>query len=686
MRLLVVAVLAVAMAACASMGRPEGGPKDETPPVFVKSNPMPGATNVARQKIVMEFDENLKLDDPMNKIVFSPAQTQMPKTSAVGHKLTVEFQDSLVPNTTYTLDFTDAIRDLNENNPIDGFAFDFSTGDVVDSLCISGMVFQAENLEPAQGMLVGVHSNLSDTAITNLPFERLTKTNQYGQFTLRNLKAGTYRVFAIDDKNRDNRWDRSENIAFYGVPVTPSAVRTQHADTLKNAAGEDSVAVYEKTEFAPNDVLLTWFNENYKPQYLTKYERKEHNKVTLQMAVASDSLPELRFVGGKHDGELFSRYSVLNSSLTRDTLEYWIADTTVAAMDSLILSARFMRTDTLDRLVWGTDTLKFIIKGKKAPKKKDKEKDKKEELEGDSIKPEQTPLLNIKFNNSNTVDVFQGIVMQSGEPIQTFDPEAFHMEIMRDSVWEEIARPEFHHPDSLHPLVLGMMYEWEPGMKYRVSVDSLGVTGIYGLHNGPVKSEFTVRPLEEYANITFNISNLYGPAVVQLLNSQDKPVKSVRTDGNRGVLRHVMPGTYYARLFIDRDSNGTYTNGSVKDSLQPEDVYYYPKKIMLKKNWDVEQSWDIFETPVELQKPLDIKKNKPKSNKEDQQDDTEEDDQYYDEFGNPAVDPDDPFGKRKGNNYNRGRNNNTGNGRTGLGGLGGFSSGGGLQRATDTRY
>ncbi len=223
MRLLLAVIVAAIMAACASMGRPEGGPRDETPPVFVKSDPAPGSLNVNREKLTIEFDENIKLDDPTNKVVVSPAQKNMPKISAVGRRVTIELIDSLVPDATYTIDFTDAISDLNEGNGLDGFAFDFATGPTIDTLCISGMVFQAENLEPAQGMLVGVHSNLSDSAITNLPFERITKTNQYGQFTLRNLKEGSYRIFALTDQNRDNKWDRTEDIAFYDTVITPTA-------------------------------------------------------------------------------------------------------------------------------------------------------------------------------------------------------------------------------------------------------------------------------------------------------------------------------------------------------------------------------------------------------------------------------------------------------------------------------
>jgi len=224
MRWLMMAAVALAVAACASIGRPEGGPRDEEAPVFVRSNPMPGAVNVDRGRIDIFFDENIKLEDASNKIVVSPAQAQSPAISSNGRRVSVEFRDTVVPDATYTIDFSDAIRDLNEGNILDNFAIDFATGPTLDSLRISGMVFEARTLEPAQGMVVGVYSDLSDTAITTLPMDRVAKTNQYGQFTIRGLKPGEYRIFAIDDRNHDWRWDRSENVAFYPLTISPTTV------------------------------------------------------------------------------------------------------------------------------------------------------------------------------------------------------------------------------------------------------------------------------------------------------------------------------------------------------------------------------------------------------------------------------------------------------------------------------
>ena len=241
MRLTIIGAMASIVGACASIGRPEGGPRDETPPEFVKSNPMPGSTNIDRNRIDIIFNENIKLEDVSNKLVVSPAQKQNPSINSNGRRVTIELRDSLKPNTTYTLDFSDAIRDLNEGNILDGFAMDFATGNTIDSLSVSGMVFEARTLEPAQGMVVGVYSNLSDTAVKTLPLERVAKTNQYGQFTIRNLKPGNYHIFAIDDRNHDWHWDRSENVAFADFTISPVVEEMAVTDTLRSQAGEDSI-------------------------------------------------------------------------------------------------------------------------------------------------------------------------------------------------------------------------------------------------------------------------------------------------------------------------------------------------------------------------------------------------------------------------------------------------------------
>lgn len=649
---------AMLVAACANMGRPEGGPRDELPPVYVRSNPSMGQLNVKGNKITVEFDENIALDDAMNKIVVSPAQRTTPAISSNAKRVTVELRDTLLPNTTYTIDFADAIKDLNEGNVLDGLALDFATGDTIDTLRISGMVFEAQTLEPAQGMLVGVYSNLEDSAIHTLPMDRITKTNQLGQFTIRNLKEGSYRIFALNDVNRDYHWDRSEDVAFYDVTISPTATPTTVTDTLMRENGQrDSLVTRDATRYLPDDVLLTWFNEGYSSQYLKDYKRPERNKITFQFGTKADTLPIIRLLNTHRAGDEISTWSMLDASPTLDTLTYWIADTSLVALDSITLEASYMRTDTNDCLSWATDTLRFNIRTVK--KKEEKKKKKKDEEEEDSIP--KIPHMELRVSSGSSQELNRGLVITGGTPIVSFDTTAVKLEMQVDTLWYPIEQPSFHRLDSLKPMTYTAPYEWEEGTKYRLTIDSAAVHDIYGLDNEPLTHEFTTKKSDDYSTVSFTITGLdERPAIVEVLNTSDKPVGYAPVENNIATIAYLPPGTYYARLYIDANGDGQWTTGSLSDSIprQPEETYYYPKKLTLKKNWTIEQSWDINELPVDQQKPQEIKKNKPKRKKGDPEEprngDEEEEDEFFDDpFMNNAT--------RNGNLTNGNSNYNTNN-------------------------
>ena len=649
---------AMLVAACANMGRPEGGPRDELPPVYVRSNPAMGQLNVKGNKITVEFDENIALDDAMNKIVVSPAQRTTPAISSNAKRVTVELRDTLLPNTTYTIDFADAVKDLNEGNVLDGLALDFATGDTIDTLRISGMVFEAQTLEPAQGMLVGVYSNLEDSAIHTLPMDRITKTNQLGQFTIRNLKEGTYRIFALNDVNRDYHWDRSEDVAFYDVTISPTATPTTVTDTLVRENGQrDSLVTRDATRYLPDDVLLTWFNEGYSSQYLKDYKRPERNKITFQFGTKADTHPIIRLLNTHRAGDEISTWSMLDASPTLDTLTYWIADTSLVALDSITLEASYMRTDTNDCLSWTTDTLRFNIRSVK--KKEEKKKKKKDEEEEDSIP--KIPHMDLRVSSGSSQELNRGLVITGGTPIVSFDTTAVKLEMQVDTLWYPIEPPRFHRLDSLKPMTYTAPYEWEEGTKYRLTVDSAAVHDIYGLDNEPLTHEFTTKKSDDYSTVSFTITGLDGrPAIVEVLNTSDKPAGYAPVEGNIATIAYLPPGTYYARLYIDANGDGKWTTGSLSDSIprQPEETYYYPKKLTLKKNWTIEQSWDINELPVDQQKPQEIKKNKPTRKKGDPEEprngDEEEEDEFFDDpFMNNAT--------RNGNLTNGNYNYNTNN-------------------------
>ena len=154
---------------CANPGRPDGGPYDETPPKIVGTTPAEYSVNNVQQRITLMFDEYIRLNNAAEKVVISPPQLEQPEIRASGRKILIELRDSLRANTTYTIDFSDAIEDNNEGNPMESYAFVFSTGENIDTMEVSGKVLDASNLEPVKGILVGLHSNLEDSAFTTTP-------------------------------------------------------------------------------------------------------------------------------------------------------------------------------------------------------------------------------------------------------------------------------------------------------------------------------------------------------------------------------------------------------------------------------------------------------------------------------------------------------------------------------------
>ena len=621
------------MYSCANIGNPSGGPIDKTPPIFMRSNPTPNAVNVKDRKIDIFFDEIVTLKDPSTKIIVSPAQTEMPRMSALGRKVTVELVDSLLPNTTYTIDFSNSIQDNNEGNAIDNFAFAFSTGSVIDSMRVSGYVLDSRTLEPMQSVVVGLQSNLADSAFHKEKLQRVALTNDRGQFTIRNVSPGSYHIFALKDLDRDYKFGNpTEDIAFLDSIIVPSIGSREAADTVYNDLNEiDTIMRATRPAYFPNDILLSMFNEDRKSQYLANNLRVDSTRISLTFAAASDTLPSLSIVGRN---DVPDQWYTLERSQTNDTLTYWIRPPHLVSADTLMVATTYLRTDTASNLSWGTDTLKFTFQRQKAKKKKKNE-------ETDSL--EQIRFMKLHPLANGTQEVYAPLLLQTGTPIERYSREAFHLQrkLQNDTIFYPAEIKSIALRDStLNRRDLMLKVDWEPGAAYTLAVDSLAMTDIYGLQTKPLKVDFNVRKMEEYGNIVFNIPAVRDSAIVELLDGTEKIVLRAPVKSHRAELLNLLPGKYYARLFIDRNGNGKYDTGNYDMHLQPEETVYYPGAINLKKNWDVEQTWDIYATPIDKQKPEAIKKNKPERKKWEkvntEKTETDEDEENgFSDFSNP---------------------------------------------------
>lgn len=641
-RLLLTAIATLMTVACANIGTPEGGPRDYTPPAMTRCRPLPGTVNFAGNKVEISFDEYINLKDQQKKVIISPAPKEQPSIKAIGKKITVEFKEPLQPATTYVLDFSDAIEDNNEGNVLDGFAVAFSTGDIIDTMRVSGMVLRASDLEPMQHVLVGLHSNLNDTAFTALPFDRVARTNDRGEFTLMGVAPGSYRVYALNDMNGDYRMQRNEDYAWLDNVVVPSTRLYSSSDTTFTFDRRvDTVQTATHVEYLPNNLLLSMMNENYSALYLRKSDRPSDNRLQILFSTRAPQLPRLTPIMPRPARDDW--YS-LERRAANDSLVYWLSDSTLIRNDSIVIAMDYLKTDSLDRLQWQRDTLTLVynkpnsVRKQEAQMKKDRDrrrdeiarlKERRAKLlaEGKNTEEEDEQLLILqkadsepppvlKIETAKTIlGIADSIAISATEPIAYIDPRGVRLELMNaeDSTWTAVTIPAMTPADTCSRMRWTLPMLLDGGRTYRFTVDSLAVQSIYGVGNNPATVTLNVRGTDEYANLFFHVKGLNGkPAFVQLLDERDTPLRQVPVDNSGEVeILNVEAGNYYARLVLDLNDNAKWDTGKYAKHLQPEDVFYFPDKLKLRKNWDVEQTWDLYATPVNRQKADAIKRNKP---------------------------------------------------------------------------
>ncbi|MFZ4455207.1 MAG: Ig-like domain-containing protein [Bacteroidales bacterium] len=585
---------------CANIGRPTGGLVDVTPPKLIKSTPKQGEANFNKKKIELEFDEIVLVENASDKVTVSPPQLDMPEISTNGRKIIVELKDSLRKNSTYTIDFSDAIVDNNEKNPFNNFALSFSTGSQIDSLEVAGTLLNAADLEPITGMYVGLHKLLDDSAFVKTPFDRVTRSDVYGKFRIRNVAAGRYRIYGLKDANRDFKFDQAgEDIAFSDSIIVPNYTYYQAPDTIrgKKKGEKDSVIQVKRTRFLPENLILRSFNEKYKAQYLDKYERKQRNKLTLKFATASKDLPTVRPLNFR-----VKDWSILEHTATNDTLTYWLRDSTIYKQDTLLLEAHYLKTDSLKNLSPQTDTLSFVFHDPKVIVKKKKKDDEATKVE--------KPSLAVDPKIGPVIDVYDDLVFMMPVPLDSIAFGDIRLEERKDTLWRPV-KTTFER-DSLNIRQYHIRYKWTPDQEYRLRIDSAAFLGINGLCNNAIKKSFKVKSLEQYSSLFLKVAGFTGNAFVELLNESDKPVRREPVINGTAEFYYATPGSFYARLVVDKNNDFKWDTGNYAKKLQPEEVYYYNSLLELRANWDVEQEWNVTAQPLELQKPKKLVKNKPK--------------------------------------------------------------------------
>lgn len=614
-------------AACASIGNPDGGRFDETPPRVVGSSPADGAVNVSKRKVQILFDEYIKLEKASEKVVISPPQIEPANVRADGKRVKVDFYDSLRANTTYTIDFSDAIEDNNEGNPMGQYTFSFSTGDVIDTMQVSGRVLNAADLEPIKGIMVGLYpadSTWNDTLFRTRPFLRVSRTNGEGRFTIKGVKDGAYRVRALEDKDGDFVFSqKNERVAFDTMVYVTGSFPDVRMDTVwRDSLWYDSIRVVPYTHYTPDDVLLLAFLEDGQERHLLKTAYPEPTSFTFYFTAPSDSTPRIK--GLNFD----ERCLVADASLKNDTVTFWVTDTAlIHRQDTLSMILSYMETDTLGQLVVTNDTLdlspkttyaKIAAERSKQIEAWEKDRERRQKKAKKPLPYEENPYertwLEAGFKPSGSLAPNQNVRYLAKEPILEVDTTKIHFYVKKDTDW--LPAPFLFMPEERSAQSYMLYAEWEPGQKYRFVMDTAAVVSVLEHESKSVRQEFHVRAVEEYGSIFIHVISPDTGVVVQLLSKNDKVEAQQRTDkeGNADFF-FMKPGEYYMRCYVDANGNGQWDTGDYASGLQPERVYYFGKPLPLKAQWDLRQDWDIRAVDVARQKPMAITKQKPDKEK-----------------------------------------------------------------------
>ena len=603
---------------CARMGSPDGGWYDDDPPVVLGSTPADKATGVKTNKINIYFDEYIKLADATQNVIVSPPQLEMPEIQAKGKKIVVELKDTLKPDMTYTIDFSDAISDNNEDNPLGNYTFTFSTGQQTDTLEVSGTVLSAENLDPVPSILVGLYEDLADSAFRTKPLLRVARTDANGHFVIKGVAEGEYRIYALQDADGNYKFtQKSEMIAFSHETYKPYVKPDMRQDTIwRDTLHIDSIAQVHYMHYYPDDVVLTAFQEKQTDRYLLKTERKDADRINIFFSYGSEQLPIIRGLNFNSDDAF-----IVETNAKKDSITYWLRDTLLVNQDTLRMDLIYQMTDSLGMLVEHTDSAIEILaktpyeKRVKAQQKeyetwlKQQEKKRKREEPYDSIYPVKP--LEPKYNVPQSMDPNRSISIEVPTPPAVLDTAGIHLYTKIDTLWYN-ASYEFHQRDSLLRYY-ELLVDWKPGAEYSFEVDSAAIIDIYGKACKSYKQGIKVKTLDDYATLFFDISGYTDSAavVVQLLDKSDKPVAQSKMESDHTApFYYVAPGIYYARAFVDGNGNGVWDTGDYDADEQAETVYYYSREIETKAKFDITLSWNLTQQPLNQQKPSALVKKK----------------------------------------------------------------------------
>jgi uncharacterized protein (DUF2141 family) len=567
------ALLMLFALSCAKISAPTGGPKDNDPPVILKSTPENSSVMFTGKGFEVTFDEYVVLDRITEKFMVSPPLATKPDIRLKGKSLIVAWEDDLADSTTYTFYFQDAIRDNNENNPIPNYQYVFSTGTVLDSLSLTGNVFNSSDLEIVEDVTVLMYSNLSDTAPRTVLPAYISRPDPSGGFTISNIKAGNYRLFALKDLNGNSLYDLDDEIFAFGdsvISITPEEYFGLVPDTVSYRP-ENATETTKPDKFIYGLHRIYAFQQQAKKQYLKFTERKSSWSIGFGLAAPSDSGQVSVELAGADSSSWFIEHNV-----ARDTFMLWITDPGVYGLDMIEAMLTYPYTDSTGTVIARTDTVSFRYLKPPPPRGG----------------PGRVPGLNLTTNLGGKIRPGTVPFFRSATPLAEPDTSLISLTRIVDSIPVKV--PFGFIRDSASSRLFRMKTSLDPGTTYSLLFKKGAFRDIFGLANDSVMYRVQVATPEDYGSLSISLTGYEGDVIIQLVAEKDRLIQEafVRSPGLVS-FPLLDKGRYRLKAIYDLDGNRVWTTGDYNAGRQPEPVTYYSSELEVKINWSLEQDWDI---------------------------------------------------------------------------------------------
>lgn len=524
-----ISALSLFLYGCAQVVAPTGGERDLLPPVVIGTVPLNGSTSFNSDEITIVFDEYIQLSNITEELTVSPPLKNRPNIQVKGKSIVIGLEDTLQENTTYSFNFGNAIKDNHEGTILVGYQYAFSTGEQIDTLKVSGLALDAYTIEPVEKMLVMLYANPTDsTPYLELP-RYVTKTNKLGEFTINNIKEGEYLIFGLDDKNRNLKFDQTNEIIAF----------------KKELISVDSVI---------KGVKLFTFLEDKNPQYLKKSTIKNGAaQLVLNQPVETIEINPL-------DIKLEPKQIVKHIYSNKDTVDYYFITS-----DSLSFSAEIIADNKI------IDTLEIAVNSV---------------LESDS-------LLQLKKSfPSGSHKISQPITVTFAAPLKSFDskkitflkdsvPIKFSMEFVDEKkktirfsvVLEEAKSYQMHALPGAFTDIFSRTIDTINTSFKTTEFKEYGNLSVTINNTTPKENE---RMMVQLTN-----------------SSKQIVATSIIKNKETIEFKHLNGGSYKLKVVFDSNGNNQWDTGDFIKGILPEKVALYEGEITIRSNWDKKIDWNI---------------------------------------------------------------------------------------------